>query len=258
MTGGNPDIIPEESESLTLGFVWTPSAVPGLTLTLDYFDIEITDGIGTIPAATSLKQCLETGNATFCNLIQRDPIAQTLWVSPGQIITTNTNVSEQALSGYDIIFSYPLETALGTIDLKGISTITDSDTLIVIPGADELECAGYYGAGCGKNPTPEFAGNYSAALTRGDLDYILGLRYLGETDDLNSTAIDFEAKTYLDFTVNYQLNENLRFSVGASNILDEDPVYTSSAGTAPGNGNTFPGYFDALGTYIFLNVSVKY
>ena len=258
LTGGNPNLIPEESESLTLGFVWTPAAVPGLTLTLDYFDIEITDGIGTIPAATSLKQCLETGNATFCNLIQRDPVAQTLWVSPGQIITTNTNVSETALTGYDIIFSYPLETAIGTIDLKGISTITDSATIIVIPGADELECAGNYGAGCNKNPIPEFSGNYSAALTRGDLDYVLGLRYLGETDDLNSTAIDFEAKTYLDFTVNYQLNENLRFSVGASNILDEDPVYTSSAGTAPGNGNTFPGYFDALGTYIFLNVSVKY
>ena len=31
---------------------------------------------------------------------------------------------------------------------------------------------------------------------------------------------------YFDFTVNYQYNNNLRFSVGASNIFDEDPVYT--------------------------------
>jgi len=257
LTGGNPNLVPEESESLTLGIVWSPEAVPGLTITLDYFDIEITDGIGTIPAATSLKRCLETGNPVFCNLIERDPIAGTLWVSPGQIITTNTNVSEQSLTGYDIIFSYPFETPLGVVDLKGISTITDSDTLIVIPGAAELECAGYYGAACGKNPTPEFAGNYSASLTRGDFDYVLGLRYLGETDDLGSTAIDFEAKTYLDFTVSYQYSDHLRFSLGASNIFDEDPVYTSGAGTAPGNGNTFPGYFDALGTYIFLNAKFE-
>ena len=34
-------------------------------------------------------------------------------------------------------------------------------------------------------------------------------------------------------------------------------MYTSNAGNAPGNGNTFPGCFDALGTYIFLNVSVQ-
>ena len=54
-----------------------------------------------------------------------------------------------------------------------------------------------------------------------------------------------------------KFNDNLRFSVGASNILDEDPVYTSSAGTAPGNGNTFPGYFDALGTYIFVNATFE-
>ena len=85
----------------------------------------------------------------------------------------------------------------------------------------------------------------------------LGLRYLGETDDLNSTEIDFEAKTYLDFTVNYQYSDNLRFSVGASNIFDEDPVYTSSAGTAPGNGNTFPGYFDALGNIYILKCFIR-
>ena len=74
-------------------------------------------------------------------------------------------MSEQGLTGFDIIFTYPLETPLGVVDLKGISTITDSDTLITIPGAAELECAGYYGKDCGKNPTPEFAGNYSASLT---------------------------------------------------------------------------------------------
>ena len=155
------------------------------------------------------------------------------------------------------IFTYPLETPIGVVDLKGISTITDSDTFISIPGAEELECAGYYGKSCGKNPTPEFAGNYTASLSRGDFDYILGLRFLGETEDLNTVDIDIEDKTYLDFTVNYQFNDNLRFSVGASNILDEDPVYTSSAGTAPGNGNTFPGYFDALGTYIFVNATFE-
>ena len=79
------------------------------------------------------------------------------------------------------------------------------------------------GKSCGKNPTPEFAGNYTASLSRGDFDYILGLRFLGETEDLNTVDIDIEDKTYLDFTVNYQFNDNLRFSVGAV-TLDEDPV----------------------------------
>ena len=225
---------------------------------MDYFDILVEDRIGTIPAQTSIDKCLATGNSTFCNLIERDPIMGSLWVSPGRIITTNTNVAETSTSGFDIIFDYVLETGIGPIGLKGISTIVDSDTLIVLPGEPELECAGKYGSSCGKNPVPEFSGNYSAELSRGDFDYNLGLRYLGETDTLNSDNIDFEAKTYIDATVKYTLNENISFSMGASNIFDEDPVYTSSAGTAPGNGNTFPGYFDALGTYVFLNISVQY
>ena len=258
LTGGNPNLVPEESESTTIGVVWTPSSVPGLTVTLDYFDILIEDKIGTIPASTSLANCLESGNPTFCSLIERDPIAGTLWVSPGQIITTNVNVAEESLNGFDLIFDYSLDTKLGPVDIKGISTITDSNGIIVMPGEAEIECAGFYGKDCGKNPTPEFSGNYSATLDRGDMGYVLGLRYLGETEDLNSTEIDFESKVYIDLTVKYQYNDNLGFTVGASNIFDEDPIYTSSAGTAPGNGNTFPGYFDALGTYVFLSASLQY
>ena len=40
-----------------------------------------------------------------------------------------------------------------------------------------------------------------------------------------------------------------------SNIFDKEPEYTSNAGTAPGNGNTFPAYFDALGRYVFLSLN---
>ena len=43
-----------------------------------------------------------------------------------------------------------------------------------------------------------------------------------------------------------------------NNLLDKEPEYTSDAGTAPGNGNTFPGYFDAFGQYVFLNLALKY
>ena len=45
---------------------------------------------------------------------------------------------------------------------------------------------------------------------------------------------------------------------GINNFFDEEPEYTSDAGTAPGNGNTFPGFFDAFGQYVFLNLTVKY
>ena len=69
--GGNPKVAPEESESLTVGAVITPESVPGLTLTVDYFDITVEDGIGTVSAKTALDKCISTGSAQYCGLINR-------------------------------------------------------------------------------------------------------------------------------------------------------------------------------------------
>ncbi len=46
---GNPEVNPEEAKTLTAGFVWSPNTghekIDGLNLTVDYYDIKITDMI---------------------------------------------------------------------------------------------------------------------------------------------------------------------------------------------------------------------
>ena len=86
----------------------------------------------------------------------------------------------------------------------------------------------------------------------------VGLRYLGETEDLGSNEIDFEAETYWDLTAEWQATDHLLATAGVSNLFDTDPQVSSDAGTAPGNGNTFPAFFDALGRYMFVNVGVSF
>ena len=61
LQGGNEMVAPEESASFTAGLVATPAFIEGLTLTLDYFDINVEQGIDNIPAATALQKCLDTG-----------------------------------------------------------------------------------------------------------------------------------------------------------------------------------------------------
>ena len=70
-----------------------------------------------------------------------------------------------------------------------------------------------------------------------------------------ANAIDFDSYTYLDLTANYYGLDSTKITFGVANVLDKEPGYTSDAGTAPGNGNTFPAYFDAFGRYIFLNLT---
>ena len=256
-TGGNPNVNPEESESITIGVVLNP--MDGLTLTVDYFDITVEDGIGTVSPKTALDKCIETGAAAFCNLINRNPVNGSLWLTGGYISAQITNISEEQTSGIDVIFDYSVDTNWGPLVVSGVTTLLDSYDIIELPGEAAIGCSGNWGGSCGKNPMPEIMGSYTVGLTTEfDTDVILGVRYLGETDDLNANDIDFDAYTYLDATAIYSVNDNMSVTLGVSNLLDKEPGYTSDAGTAPGNGNTFPGYFDAFGRHIHLSINYSY
>ncbi len=257
--GGNPMTAPEEAESITVGAVLTPSFIDGLTLTVDYWDIALEEGIGSIPASTTLDKCLETGNAVFCNNINRHPQTGSLWLTGGYINTLTTNISELSIRGVDIIFDYNFDTPMGPMEIEGVTTNLLEDSFIELPGEPSTECHGYWGAACGKNPAPKWAGTYKATLyTEYDVRVSLGMRYLGETEDLGGNAINFDAETYWDLTAEWSASENYTATVGVSNLLDTDPQVSSDAGTQPGNGNTFPAFFDALGRYVFVNLGVSF
>ena len=259
LQGGNPEVEPEEAESVTIGTVLTPSFASGLVLTVDYFNIQVDKGIDNIPAATALDKCLETGISAFCDLINRNPTNGSLWLTGGYISAQTTNLSEETVEGIDIIFDYGFDTPLGPVSLQGVTTYLMEADLVELPGEAALKCAGAWGAACGKNPQPEWSGNYKASLdTAYDLRIALGMRYLGKTKDLNANNIDFDGETYWDLTVHWTPFENYDATIGITNLFDTDPQVSSDAGTAPGNGNTFPAYFDALGRYIFFNVGVTF
>tara|TARA_B110000259_G_C14023359_1_gene403831 strand:- start:305 stop:3367 length:3063 start_codon:yes stop_codon:yes gene_type:complete len=257
--GGNPLVAPEESESFTMGAVITPASIPGLTLTIDYFDITVEDQIASVSAKTALDKCIATGSAQYCGLINRRSDNGSLWLTGGYISAQLTNLAEETTSGLDVIFDYSFDTSYGSVDLEGVTTMLDTFDITELPGSSAISCSGNWGGSCGRNPLPEVSGKYQATLTtQYDTDVSLGLRYLGETKDLNSNKIDFDATTYIDLTLQHTPTENMVVTFGINNLFDEMPGYTSDAGTAPGNGNTFPGYFDAFGQYIFLNLTVSY
>jgi outer membrane receptor protein involved in Fe transport len=76
ISGGNPDLLPEDSESKTIGVVYTPSYIENFSITVDLYDIEITNAINFLGAQDILDNCVDaTGgpDANFCASIDRDP-----------------------------------------------------------------------------------------------------------------------------------------------------------------------------------------
>lgn len=71
--GGNPELEPEESDTRSIGFLYWPRFVDGLSTSLDWFEIETDDAIEVVEIATTLDRCLDTGDPVFCDRIRRNP-----------------------------------------------------------------------------------------------------------------------------------------------------------------------------------------
>ena len=270
ITGGNPNLVAERGETTTFGVVITPSMIENLSIAIDYFDIEVTDAIGSVPAQTSYDRCLTTGDPAFCANIQRDT-AGTLHLlneAPGGglagISTQNVNVATDATEGVDVNITYLLDMSdMGSINFDYAATFLDTGYTIAIPGDDKVECAGAYAGPCGL-PAPEYNHRFLATwVTPYDLTVSATWRHIGETDLYGLTdpqgylEDSMEERNYLDLAATYDYSENVQVRFGANNLLGDDAPVTTSSGTGTGNNNTYPGLFD-VSTYLFAGVTVKF
>jgi outer membrane receptor protein involved in Fe transport len=73
LSGGNPDLDVEKSDSYTYGVVVRPSFVPGLTLSVDYYNIKVNNVITAPSAQGIVNSCYDspTANNQFCSLFTR-------------------------------------------------------------------------------------------------------------------------------------------------------------------------------------------
>ena len=270
ITGGNPNLVAERGETTTFGVVITPSMIEDLSIAIDYFDIEVTDAIGTVPAQTSYDRCLTTGDPAFCANIRRDT-AGTLHLlneAPGGglagISTQNVNVATDATEGVDVNITYSLDMSdMGSLNFDYAATFLDTNYTIAIPGDDKVECTGAYAGPCGL-PAPEYNHRFLATwVTPYDLTVSATWRHIGETDLYGLTdpqgylEDSMEERNYLDLAATYDYSENVQVRFGANNLLGDDAPVTTSSGTGTGNNNTYPGLFD-VSTYLFAGVTVKF
>jgi len=269
--GGNPDLSPETADSYTFGVVLQPRFLPRFALTVDYFDIQLVNAIGTIGADTIINQCVTTGDPFFCSRVQRDQQGSLFLTPNGFIRDINTNVGGLSTRGVDVNASYTLPVgALGSLAFSFVGTYLDS--LEVNPLADiRFDCAGFFGPQCG-TPNPEYRHKARISFTTPEgLGLSAQWRHFSSVDndqlsedaDLGNSNFNqpgqrrIDAQNYFDLVLTARVGDNYSFRIGANNILDKDPP--SLVTPAPfGNGNTYPQVYDALGRYLFAGVTLNF
>jgi len=262
LQGGNPDLVPEESETVTFGVILQPRFLPKLAMSIDYFDIEITDTISTFGSDNTLNACYFQGDAASCSRINRDGNGN-LWRASGFVQDLNVNIGSLQTSGIDVSLNYSgVEIgSFGSLNFNLTGTYLNELITVPGPGVDEYDCAGLYSGSCG-TPNPEWRHHARLGwVTPWAVDLSLTWRYYDGVEEFrgNDVQLDYEldAANYFDLAANWSITEKFSVLVGVNNVLDSDPPVTSAVGTT-GNGNTFPQTYDALGRWIFVRAQVGF
>lgn len=267
LSGGNPNLQEESAETLTFGIVVEPSALEGLSFSVDYFDIEIEDYISEFGGGANniLSVCYNPNNPSggigsiFCNAVDRRPDGTINAVS-----ATVENVALQTLKGFDLLASFETELFGGDLAINYVGTFTTEHDFLPFAGGDVIGCAGKFGADCGgTNLVGEIVTEYKHRMTfrwyRGDWTAQLLWRYIGKSEDDDPTETFFveelEAESYFDVTGAYRFNDNYSVTFGIDNLLDKEPPIL---GDNQEQANTYPATYDVFGRTYFVKVRADF
>ncbi|HTK35030.1 MAG TPA: TonB-dependent receptor [Caulobacteraceae bacterium] len=140
-SGGNPNVKPEVATTKTLGVVYSPSWLPRFRMSLDYYSINIVNGISnSIPAigATGINVALQgcaAGIAIYCQAVPKDAAGNLLQINAFPI-----NLAQQYTRGWDLEASYGFDMSdirakwVGHTDLRLLATYSPTNLTIAAPG----------------------------------------------------------------------------------------------------------------------------
>jgi len=258
ISGGNPNLDSEESTSKTYGVVYTPDFLENVSLTVDYYDIEITDAILSVEAQTIIDNCVDGSSLddNFCSSVDRDPETNNIeLVRSGYI-----NASAFTTSGIDFELTHSASNVFGLDGTLRTSLMGNYlKELRFFEFQNKPEEVNYE---AGELGDPELQARLSLDYALGDWAFSWRARYIDRQaridlsptgdipEDLSPAYVG--SMTYHDISTTYYANENVAFNVGIRNLMDKQPpAYITGQG---GNQSIY----DAIGRRAYAGVKVTF
>jgi outer membrane receptor protein involved in Fe transport len=248
-TGGNPNLINEVADAWTAGVILRPRFLEGLTIALDWVDIELTDAIEAATLTNLMEGCYDSADFpnAFCDAFSRD--------GQGQVVDFTTgfaNLGFQNFAGatLDAAYSFNLgdlmrsDGDLGELQL-GVNIFYLDELEISLSGSDlDIEK--------GEIDDPEWRAQFNATYSRGPLEVFLQGRYIGEgafNVELAPDAQDvFGLDDYWVFNsaFTYEINDNASLQLSINNLFDTDPPEFADASAAVFQYDLFGRYYTII------------
>jgi outer membrane receptor protein involved in Fe transport len=237
LTGGNPDLKAETADTEVLGFVYQPSWIEGLSVSLDRYDVDLADAIASFTEQQTVDECKRSG--ALCEYITRgtDGLIQTIRV---QFI----NINAAKVSGYDGEVSYRMEPDFLSqyseqVNFRLIAGYMDENSTTPL-NSPKVDRAGADAITQGGGYLPKLSLTANLTYNIGDLGISLQQTHQGEVKrnalwvegvDVDSNRIGSVNLTNLALFWSRDLSSgsSWRASFNVTNLFNRDPVLGGTA-----------------------------
>lgn len=271
-SGGNPLLREEKSDSYTVGALFTPRFVPGLSFSVDFFDITVDDVI-TAPTAQQIANAcydLPDLNNQFCALFERagaggGPAGEIPFqILEGSLTQISQNYAKLKARGIDAQLDYRYSEGDWTFTFGGQYTHTLIRDEFLNPATPSFKnrILGELG-----DPKDQVNVNASAKYQNFTLGYQfrwIGKQFLNTFEDFNGlnglppqnadyAAIQkYPSTAYVDLRAAVDVNDDFNFYLGMDNVFDRKPPF-GLTGVGAGSG-----IYDNRGQYVYAGVVAKF
>jgi len=295
LNGGSFALSPEKADTTTAGIVFRPEFIPGLRISIDWYQIELQDAVSILGAQTIVDFCAKY--QLFCDRITSGPITGVTPGRPGDggitfVDARRVNLGEVTVRGFDIEFDYRLRLADvspslgdGVLGLRVLANNQYDQLVDAAPNVPTVDYAGQTGPvqlGGNLNPTPDWLinsflsyddGGFNATLSMRKVNSgIYDVRRTGPEDEgydphlANSISANrVEGRTYFGLAMSYEIpllgggDRSLEVFGSVENLFNKDPAIAPGGGGGGGsNYPTNPVYFDTFGSRFRAGIRFSY
>ncbi|WP_417458970.1 TonB-dependent receptor [Kordiimonas sp.] len=254
---GNTDLQEERALTKTFGLVYSPNWLEGLRLSVDWYDIGISDAIQSISSRAIVEGCY-AGDNDFCSLVSFQP-DNTI----ASITNKLLNLGTYEVRGVDFEAQYALPLSNGAdLSFKLLGSYVYEKN-IAPDGANAENYAGDVGAANVFGlPKWKMRGNVSYQTEK--YGFFTNVRYVGAgkynvlwgPEQLSDEDNNIGAEVYVDISGRYKLRDELELYAGINNLFDNDPPVAPLDFISPQVTN--PAHYDIVGRSFYVGVRAQF
>ncbi len=274
---GNANLKPERADTLTVGAVFRPDALPGLSIAIDYFDITVKDAIFNLAGDSIASQadCIASnGTSATCSLIIRSVDCCTTKTNANAItraLVGPINIGRQYTKGVDTEVNYVTTVMDRAVNLRGLFSYQPKNVFVDGISGLKTNVAGAAASGFAGFAHAKWRGTIVAnAQLTDNLRVSVSERYRGKMDwyptfsgvatvpifTLQNAPKNVPARWYTNVNVAFKTGPGELF-VNVQNLFDQAPAPFASYNSAlPGNNGVAPGD-DPIGRYYTVGFRVR-